>query len=64
MGRYYDHSKRDAPQYVVGDLVMLNGKNIRTCSVAKKLDTKLFEPFKVTKLVDKSGTSVELELSK
>ena len=30
MGRYYDRSKKHAPPYAVGDLVMLNGKNIRT----------------------------------
>ena len=64
MGRYYDRSNRNAPQYAVGDLVMLNGKNIRTHRTAKKLDAKLFGPFKVTKLVDKSGMSVELELPK
>src|SRR5436853_3212518 len=64
MGRYYDKSKTAAPQFKAGDLVMLNGKNIRTCRAAKKLDAKLFGPFKVLKLVDRSGMSVELELPK
>ena len=62
MRRYHDCSKKDAPHYAVGDLVMLNGKNIRTRRVAKKLDAKLFRPFKATKLVDKSGMLDEFEL--
>ena len=43
---------------------MLNGKNFRTPRAAKKLDAKLFGPFKVVKLVDRCGMSVELELPK
>jgi len=62
MGRYYDRSHREAPPYAVGDLVMLNGKHIRTRRAAKKLDAKLFGPFKVAKLVERSVMSVELEL--
>src|SRR5436853_7845957 len=64
MGRYYDKSKTAAPQFKAGDLVMLNGKNIRTRRAAKKLDAKLFGPFKVFKLVDRTGMSVQLELPK
>ena len=41
---------------------MLNGKNIRTRRAAKKLDAKLFGPFKVVRLVGQGGRSVELEL--
>ena len=64
MGRYYDKSKKAAPPFKAGNLVMLNGKNVRTRRGAKKLDAKLFGPFKVVKLVDRSGMSVELELPK
>ena len=64
MGRYYDKSKKTAPPFKAGDLVILNGKNVRTRRAAKKLDAKLFRPFKVVKLVDRSGMSVELELPK
>ena len=64
MGRYYDKSKKTAPPFKAGDLVMLNGKNVRTQRAAKKLDAKLFGPFKVVKLVDRSGMSVKLELPK
>jgi hypothetical protein len=64
MSRYYDRSHKEAPPYAVGDLLMLNGKHIRTRRAAKKLDAKLFGPFKVVRLVDRSGMSVELELPK
>ena len=64
MGRYYDKSKKTAPPFKAGDLVMLNGKNVRNRRAAKKLDATLFGPFKVVKLVDRSGMSVELELPK
>ena len=62
MGKYYDCLRKEAPPYSVGDLVMLNGKNIRTQRAAKKLDAKLFGPFKVVRLVQQGGQSVELEL--
>ena len=35
IGKYYDHSRKEAPPYLVGALVMLNGKNIRTRRAAK-----------------------------
>ena len=62
MGKYYDYSRKEAPPYSVGDLVMLNGKNIRTQRAAKKLDAKLFALFKVVRLVGQVGQSEELEL--
>ena len=62
MGKYYDRSRKEAPPYSVGDVVMLNGKNIRTRQAAKKLVAKLFDPFKVVRLVGQGGQSVELEL--
>ena len=62
IGKYYYHSRKEAPPYSVGDLVMLNGKKIRTWRAAKKLDAKQFGPFKVVRLVGQGGQSVELEL--
>ena len=50
----YDKCRKSEPQYSVGDLVMLNGTNIKTRRAAKKLDNKLFGPFKVLKVVDKA----------
>ena len=64
MGRYYDKSKQTAPPFKAGDLVMLNGKNVLTRRTAQNLVAKLFGPFKVVKLVDRSGLSFELELPK
>ena len=64
MGLYYDKSKKTALTFKTGDLVMLNDKNVRTRRAAKKLDRKQFGPFKVIKLVDRSGMSVGLELPK
>ena len=58
MGKYYDRSHKEVPPYGVGDLVMLKGNHIRTRRAAKKLDAKLFGPFKVVKLVG-LGMSVE-----
>ena len=62
MGKYYDRSRKEAPLYSVGDLVMLNGKNIRMRRAVKKLDAKLFGLFKVVRLVGQGRESVELEL--
>ena len=62
MGKYYDRSRKEAPPYSVGDLVMLNGKNMRTRRAAKKLVAKLFGPFRVIRLVGQGSQSVELEL--
>src|SRR5436853_4614443 len=55
MGRYYNRSHREAHPYAVGDIVMLNGKHIRTRRAAKKLNAKLFGLFQVAKLVDRRG---------
>ena len=55
MGKYYDQARKEPPPHSVGDLVMLNGKHIRKQRVAKKLDAKLFGPFKVKKLVGPEG---------
>ena len=62
MGKYYDRSLNETPPYLVGDIVMLNGKNIRMWRAVKKLDAKLFGPLKVIRLVGQGGQSVELEL--
>ena len=47
MEKYYDHARKEPPPYSVSDLVILNGKQIRMPRAAKKLDAKLFGPFKV-----------------
>jgi transposase InsO family protein len=51
MRKYYDRKSKDAPRYKVGDLVMLNGKNLRTRRPSRKLDHKMQGPFKIEKVV-------------
>jgi len=59
--RCYANSERTKPAvYQVGDLVMLNGRNIKTCRPSKKLDHKNHGPFQVEKVV--SPLTVRLTL--
>jgi hypothetical protein len=51
MRRYADRKRQDTPVYKVGDLVMLNGRNIQTRRPAKKMDHKNHGPFLVEKIV-------------
>ena len=41
MNKYYDRKAKQQPDIAVGDLVMLNAKNIRTKRPTKKLSPKL-----------------------
>ena len=47
MGRYYNRHTRQQPDIKVGDLVMLNAKNIRTKRPSPKLAPRLYGPFKI-----------------
>jgi len=47
MGRYYNRKAKQQPDINIGDLVMLNGKNIGTKRPSKKLVPKIYGPFKV-----------------
>ena len=61
MSKYYDRRARQQPDIAVGDLVMLNAKNIRTNRLTKKLSPKLDGPFKV---MEKRGNrAFKLEIS-
>jgi len=51
MRRYTDPDRKEPPAYQVGDLVMLNGRNIRTRRPSKKLDHKNHGPFQIEKIV-------------
>jgi len=61
MNKYYDRKAREQPNIEVGDLVMLNAKNIRTKRPSKKLSPKLYGPFKV--LEKKGSGAYKLEIS-
>ena len=47
MNKYYDRKAKQQPDIAVGDLVVLNAKNMRTKRPTKKLSLKLYGPFKV-----------------
>jgi len=49
MRRYTDPARKEPPAYQVGDMVMLNGRNIKTRHPAKKLDHKNHGPFQIEK---------------
>jgi len=51
MRRYADPSRKEAPAYQVGDLVMLNGRNIQTRRPSRKMEHKNHGPFQIEKLV-------------
>jgi len=60
MRRYADPARKILPAYQVGDLVMLNGRNIKTRRPTKKLDHKNHGPFQIEKIV--SPLAVRLTL--
>ena len=60
MRRYHDKEAKPAPVYQPGDLVILNGKNLKTRRPARKLDAKLHGPFKVLKVMSPKALKLEL----
>jgi hypothetical protein len=60
MRRYTDPHRKETPEYQVGDLVMLNGRNIHTRRPCRKLDHKNHGPFQIEKVV--SPLAVKLTL--
>jgi len=61
MKKYFDPKATEQPSIEVGDLVMLNAKNIHTKRPSKKLSPKLYRPFKV--LEKKGSRAYQLEIS-
>jgi len=59
--KYYDRKAKEQPSIEVGDLVMLNAKNIHTKRPSKKLSPKLYGPFKV--LEKKVSRAYKLKIS-
>jgi hypothetical protein len=62
MKKYADKTRAESPRYNKGDLVMLNGKNIKTRHPSRKLDHKLYGPFEILELI--SPTAIRLRLPK
>jgi len=61
MGRYYYRKAKQQPDFKVGDLVMLNAKNIRMKGPSKKLAPKFYSPFKI--LEQRGELAYMLEIS-
>jgi len=51
MRRYTNPDRKPPPAYQVGDLVMLNGRNIKTRRPSRKMDHKNHGPFQIEKVV-------------
>jgi len=61
MKKYYDRKATKQCDLKVGNQVMLNANNIRTKRPSKKLNRKLYGPFKI---IEKSGNNAfTLEIS-
>jgi hypothetical protein len=60
MKKYADLKRKDAPEYKVGDLVMLDGRNIQIRRLKDKLDHKKHSTFAIEKVV--SPTAIRLSL--
>jgi hypothetical protein len=47
MVQFYDVHRKVAPEYQVGDQVWLDGRDLQTMWLAKKLDYKWYGPYKI-----------------
>jgi hypothetical protein len=61
MNRYYDKTRKEAPKHKVGDLVLLNSRNLKTRHPTKKLNHKLLGLFQINKVI--SPMTMKLSLS-
>ena len=61
MKKYYDRKVRPSIEYKKGDLVLLEGTNIRSERPSKKLDDKRFGPFKIVEKVGKAAYKLKLD---
>jgi hypothetical protein len=62
MKKYADQSRIEPPSFKPGNLVMLNGKNIKTHRIARNLDPKMYRPFEILDII--SPTAVRVRLPK
>ena len=60
MGNYYNKKHLEAPTFEEGDLVMLDGRNIRTKRPSKKLAAKKYGTFKIMKKIGTRAYKLEL----
>jgi hypothetical protein len=58
--RYYDRKVMTPPDFKVGDLVMIDARNMKTKRPSKKLDHKKIGPVKILKKIGTRAFRVEL----
>jgi hypothetical protein len=59
---YHDTHIKEAPPFVVGDLVWLSRKKITTTRPSSKLDYKRLDPYKILEVVGESKIAFKLDL--
>jgi len=62
MRKYYDKKRKSLEPFKEGELVMLNGNNIRAKHRCKKLEDKMYGPFEVIE-TGKNGRYCKLRLA-
>ena len=60
MKRYYDRTRGVPRNYQTGDMVWLEGNNIKTDRPAKKLEDKRYGPFRIIKKIGRSAYKLQL----
>ena len=60
MAKYFDAKRQEPPGFKKGDKVMLDGRNLRTKRPSKKLDHKLYGPFKIIELIGNRAARLQL----
>src|ERR1700710_1299588 len=60
MKKYYDKYRSEAPDYQPGDLVYLEGTNLKSDRPARKLDDRRFGPFKILRKVGERAYKLDL----
>jgi hypothetical protein len=62
MKKYANQSRIEPPSFKLGNLLMLNAKNLKTSHPARKLDHKMYGPVEILDII--SPTAVCLRLPK
>jgi hypothetical protein len=60
MKKYYDKYRSEAPDYQPGDLVYLEGTNLKSDRPTRKLDDRRFGPFKILRKVGERAYKLDL----
>ncbi len=60
MERYYNRGRKEAEEFVAGDKVWLDSRNIKTTRPVKKLDDKWFGPYEVIAKVGRAAYKLKL----